>query len=317
MAVYTDITQEQVSELFSNFDLSPVTGLKGITAGVENTNYFVYTEMDTFVLTIFEKRVNIDELPYFINAMNHISSKGISCPEVIADKNGNTLQDIAGKKCILISFLQGEDVEGRIDSNHTAEVGLTLAKMHNATADFNECRANALGLDGQAELYNKIADKLDDEYKTIISEEIEFQRQNEQTDLPVGAGHLDLFVDNVFFNPYTEKLSGVIDFYFMADDYYVYDLAITINAWCFKQFDKIDMDLVKSMLKAYEGIRPLSDGEKTALPNLLRLACLRFLLTRANDRIYTSAGANVVIKDPDEYKQKLLFARTITTGDLF
>lgn len=316
MAVYTDINQQQVSELFKNFNLDEVTGLKGITAGVENTNYFVYTESETFVLTIFEKRVNVDELPYFINVMNHINEKGINCPQVIADNNGKTLHDIAGKKCILISFLSGSDVEGRINEKHTNEVGLTLAKMHNATTDFNERRENSLGINGQETIYNDIAEKLEDEYKTIIGDEIAYQKQNTKNDLPIGAGHLDLFVDNVFFAD-NDELSGVIDFYFMADDSYAYDLAITINAWCFKQFDKIDMGLVKSMLNGYEQHRKLSDAEKNALPDLLRLACLRFLLTRSNDKIYTPSDANVVIKDPQEYKQKLLFCRTLKMEDLF
>jgi homoserine kinase type II len=317
MAVYTSLNKDEIINFLSEFDVGVLKDFQGITAGVENTNYFIHTDKNTFVLTIFEKRVDVKDLPYFISLMNHINNKGINCPYVIPNKNGENINEIVGKKAILISFLEGEDISDNIDKNHTNDVGSVLSSMHNATADFPLHRDNSLGLKGVIDVFENIRDKLSDEYFEVINNEINYQKQNKITGLPVGATHLDLFSDNVFFDLSTNKLSGVIDFYFSADDYYVYDLAITINAWCFKDFDNLDMSLAKSMIAGYEKNRILSNEEKLALPLLLRFACLRFLLTRSYDKIHTPKNANVVVKNPDEYLQKLKYCQTITNEDLF
>jgi len=317
MAVYTNLNKDEIIDFISKFDVGILKDFKGITAGVENTNYFIHTDKNTFVLTIFEKRVNKKDLPYFISLMNHMSNKGINCSSVIPNKNGEIINEIVDKKAILISFLDGKDISDNIEKNHTNEVGFVLSSMHNATLDFSLHRNNSLGLQGMIDVFKKIKDELNNEYFELINNEINYQKQNQITELPIGASHLDLFADNVFFDLSTNKVSGVIDFYFSADDYYVYDLAITINAWCFKDFDNLDLSLAKSMIAGYEKNRILSNDEKLALPVLLRLACLRFLLTRSYDKIHTPKNANVVVKNPDEYLQKLKYCQTITTKDLF
>ena len=282
-----------------------------------NTNYFLYTTQNTFVLTLFEKRVNEKDLPYFLNLMTHMNIQGIKCPQVIFDNDGNALRTLRGKKAVLISFLDGQSVAGNISTENCRKIGLLSAKMHMATQNFPMHRPNDLGLQGWQHLQQDIGDNMPSDYMDIVATEMTFQHQHPNTRLPNGAIHGDLFVDNVFFKG--DNISGVIDFYFGCTDAYVYDLAITLTAWCFENFDAINMSRAMAMIQGYETVRPLSDTEKTYLPIALRGASLRFMLTRLYDVINTPKDAVVVVKDPSEYARKLAFYQNndITKNGIF
>lgn len=317
MAVYTQLGITDVTNFLNRYECGTLTSYEGITAGVENTNYFLYTCQNTFVLTLFEKRVDENDLPYFLNLMNHMNVQGIKCPQVLFDTHGNAFGTIKGKKAIIISFLKGKSVEGNITAESCRKMGVLLGNMHRATENFTMHRENTLGLNGWQNLIADIGNHMPTEYQHLVQTEIAFQRKNPNTHLPSGAIHADLFVDNVFFEK--QNISGVIDFYFGCTDAYVYDLAITLTAWCFEQFDHINIPRAMAMVQGYQTVRPLTDAEKTYLPIALRGASLRFMLTRLYDKINTPENAVVVVKDPSEYAKKLAFyqGHDITQNGIF
>ncbi len=317
MAVYTPLTDVEIGDFLSHYDCGHLQAFEGITNGVENTNYFVHTSKNTFVLTLFEKRVNAADLPYFLNLMNHMNVQGIKCPQVVFDKSGNALRTLKHKKAVVISFLHGKSLAGAITPEHCGKIGVLLAKMHLATENFPMHRPNDLGLQGWCHLQRAIGTHMPPEYADMVATEIDFQRQHPNIHLPCGAIHGDLFVDNVFFDG--DEVSGVIDFYFGCTEAYVYDLAITLTAWGFETCDCIHMGRATAMMQGYASVRPLSDAEKAYLPVALRGASLRFMLTRLYDVLNTPKQAVVVVKDPAEYARKLIFYQTcdITQSGIF
>ncbi|MCQ2914721.1 MAG: homoserine kinase [Alphaproteobacteria bacterium] len=308
MAVYTRLTDKQLADFVSLYDIGKVEKLVDIEGGIENTNYFLYTDRNVYLLTIYEKRVNPEQLPFFMNLMTHLRSNGLNCPLPVVAKNGKTLNEVNGKIASITTFLSGQAVK-HIRMEHCYELGKAMAQMHKMGMSFPQSRKNDLSTDGWAKLIAKIgksanfvseglADEIAYEYEDIVSKW--------PKDLPKGIIHADLFPDNVFFQE--KNLSGIIDFYFACTDYFVYELAICINCWCFEQ-DTWEFNATKAnyLLTGYNKVRPLSGKEKEALPILCRGAALRFLLTRTYDYLNRDPNALVKVKDPNEYIRKLRF----------
>lgn len=312
MAVYTQVTERELSDFLKQFDIGSLVRLTGISEGIENTNYLVQTDKARFILTLYEKRVNPQELPYFLDLMTRLAQKGISCPLPVAAKNGETLLPLCGKKACLTTFLNGKSV-AQIMPDHCGQLGQAMAKMHLAGQDFSGFRKNNLSVDGWENLLSEIgreADKIENGLSNEMTEAFQTVKSRFPSDLPQGVIHADLFPDNVFF---TEgKLSGIIDFYFACNDALAYELAVCLNAWCFDQ-DRWDFNpaKAKAMIEGYDRIRPLSDKEKEALPILALGSALRFLLTRTYDWLNRVPDALVTPKNPLEYVKKLRFHKKI------
>lgn len=313
MAVFTPLTDQQISFFIDAYDIGSFVRAEGIAEGVENTNYHVFTNEGRVILTVFEYRTNPQSLPFIFNYQEHLRAKGIECPVALKDKMGRNVGKIAGKPAALISFLQGKSVKSdQIGQWHCREVGKVLGKMHKAAEGFQGTRENPVGMETWQSLHQKIGDKADayrPGLKNEIARELEFIAQNWPEDLPSGPVHADLFPDNVFFNIDKFELSGLIDFYFSCTAPFVYDLIITMNAWCFDPTGLLIPDKSEVFLKAYEEIRPLSEAERAAWTVLGRGASLRFFLTRLHDWVFHPPDAVVTPKDPMEYYRKLRYYR--------
>ena len=312
MAVYTEISDDELSSFMEKYDIGELESLKGITEGIENSNYFLQTSEAPYILTIYEKRVNPAELPYFLNLMTHLAARGFSCPLPVKAKDGKALQEICGKKACLSTFLKGMSVR-KIMPDHCARLGNAIARMQAATADFDGWRQNDLSVDGWEKLIEKIGTRANEIAPGLYDEmraDYDYIRGHWPTDLPQSVIHADLFPDNVFFLDKT--LSGVIDFYFACNDIAVYELAVCLNAWCFEH-DTWEMNTTKAhhLLSSYHADRPLTDEEKAVLPLLAHGAALRFLLTRSYDWLNPAPHALVKPKNPLEYLQKLRFHRGV------
>jgi len=278
---------------------------------VENSNYLLQTTQNPFILTLFEKRVNADDLPFFLGLMDHLAQNGIVCATPVRDKQGDNLRELCGRPATLISFLNGMSINRPLPE-HCRQLGREMARLHLAAADFELSRKNDLSVAGWGELVEKCADRADEcmaGLADILKAEQTFLEQNWPQDLPEGVIHADLFTDNVFF--LNNQLSGLIDFYFACNDALVYDLAISLNAWCFEADGSMNITKSRQMIKGYQEIRPLSDRELDMLPVLCRGAALRFLLTRLYDWLNRVEGALVLTKDPLEYLAKLKFHQAI------
>ncbi len=321
MAVYTQLTNEQIANhLADAYALGALSFAVGIAQGVENTNYLVATTNENgaeikHILTLYEKRVNTGELPFFLELMQYAALHGVSCPQPIVRRDGTLFGLCEGKQAALVSFVQGKS-RSILHNQHVASVGGALAELHNATQGFSRHRANALSLDGWRAVHQRIAGKLDEiqpGLEALVVNELEYLSQQWPTfsGLPRGVIHADLFPDNVFFEG--DDVSGIIDFYFACDDMLAYDVAITINSWCFERGGEFNLTKAKLLLSNYQKKRSLSDIETAALPTLLRGAALRFLLTRAHDWLHHDASALVTAKDPLEYAVKLKFFQSNTS----
>jgi homoserine kinase type II len=313
MAVYTKLTHADITEFLAQYDLGDVLESEGIAEGVENTNYLVKTSQGKLILTLFEQRTKLEDLPYFTSLMQHLYSQGIPCPLPMAKRDGRVLSAFKEKPALVVSFLEGSGV-GNIKQEHCLALGALMAKMHLAGADFPHRRANALSLEGWEMIAHKIKDRADDispGLSAMIREELNALYEHWPNGLPSGPIHADVFPDNVFFSRErgSAKLSGVIDFYFACHDMWAYDVAIAVNAWCFDARHKLVPERVQALMQAYTDIRPFTPEEEQAMPLLLRGAALRFLLTRAHDWLHTPADALVTRKDPLEYLAKLQFFR--------
>ena len=311
MAVYTDVSDQELEGFIASYDIGTLTSFKGIAEGVENTNYLVHTDTSPFILTLYEKRVRSEDLPYFLSLMEHLAAAGITCPLPVRDHEGRILRELAGRPAALISFLEGVWIR-RPGLVHCAELGTALAKFHLAGLDFPMYRSNDLSLPGWRALFEDVrrtADTVIPGLHDEIAGELDFLGAHWATDLPVSVIHADLFPDNVFF--LGEKLSGLIDFYFACNDMMAYDLAVCLNAWCFEPDASFNVTKARTMLQAYENKRPLTDPERDAIPLLARGAALRFLLTRTYDLLNTDANALVKTKDPREYVRKLRFHQRV------
>ena len=311
MAVYTDVGEEELAKFLAGYELGALMMFKGIAEGVENTNYLLHTTAGYFFLTLYEKRVARDDLPFFLGLMEHLATRGIICPQPVKNKKGEALGQLAGKPAAIVTFLEGVSVR-RPNVSHCTAVGRALAQLHLAGNDFKLHRRNALGLSGWEPLAHaagKRADKVAPGLQKIIADEIAHLSAQWPQQLPRGVIHADLFPDNVFF--LGDKLSGLIDFYFACDDLLSYDLAICLNAWCFEPDGSYNVTKGRALLSGYFEVRAPSVEELGALPLLARGAALRFLLTRLVDWLDVPAGALVRPKDPLEYLKKLRFHQRI------
>jgi len=314
MAVYTDVAADELAEFLKSYDIGELLSYKGIAEGVENSNFLLHTTSGYFILTLYEKRVAKGDLPFFLALMAHLAVHGITCPQPVKNRHGEALAMLAGRPAAIITFLEGIWPR-KPNTAHCAGVGQVLAKMHLAGRDFPMSRANALSVSGWRPLFDVAAsraDELQHGLRDFIAAELAHLESGiwpEQ--LPKGVIHADLFPDNVFF--LGEKLSGVIDFTFACNDILAYDIAITLNAWCFETDHSFNVTKARAFLNAYGRERKLSDAEQDALPLLARGAALRILLTRLVDWFNVPPGALVRPKDPLEYVRKLRFQQSVAS----
>lgn len=314
MAVYTDITDEELAELLADFDLGAPLSLKGVAEGVQNSNFLVETETGRYFLTIYERTVAEDDLPFYLGLMRWLAEQGYPSATPMVDRNGETLKRVRGKPCALISFLSGLSVR-RPTAAHCREAGEGLARLHLASARFPMTRVNNLGHDFWAEMFAPLrqdAENLKPGLAAVIEGDLAHLAANWPKNLPVGTVHADYFPDNVFFAQ--GRFCGAIDFYFACTDALAYDIAVALNAWCFEPDGSFNITSARALVAGYESHRPLSPDERAALPILAHGAAMRFFLTRLLDWGLTPAGALVRPHDPMEYERKLGIHRT--TSDL-
>lgn len=314
MAVYTDINENDLRQFLSQYDVGEMTSYKGIAEGVENSNFLLHTDKDPLILTLYEKRVDKNDLPFFLGLKQHLFAKGLSCPLPLPRKDGALLGELSDRPAALISFLEGTWLR-QPEAKHCREVGVALAQMHLAGEGFELTRKNALSVKGWKELWAKSKDRADEVASGLQEEvqaDLDYLAANWPKDLPWGVIHADLFQDNVFF--LGDQLSGLIDFYFACNDFLVYDVAICLNAWCFEKDGSYNVSKGTALLKGYQSVRELSQEEIAALPILAHGSALRFFLTRLYDWLTTPEGALVVKKDPIEYLRKMRFHRTVKSA---
>ncbi len=312
MAVYTEVSDEDLTAFIVEYDVGRVASYKGIAEGVENSNYLLQTDHDTFILTLYEKRVARGDLPYFLGLMDHLAEKGIACPTPIHGRDGEALRELCGRPAAIVTFLQGMWPR-RITPRHCQLLGTAMAEMHIAGQDFPMTRSNDLSVQGWRPLFELSADRADEiesGLAELLAAELDVLESGWPTGLPAGVIHADLFPDNVFF--LEDRLSGLIDFYFACNDFFAYDLAICLNAWCFEPDGSFNITKARQMLSAHRRVRPLTVGELERLPLLARGSALRFLLTRLHDWLNHPEGAFVQPKNPREYLQKLRFHGDVT-----
>lgn len=312
MAVYTEVSDEALAAFLDGYALGRLVAFRGIAEGVENSNYALKTETGDFILTLYEKRVDRRDLPWFLGLMQHLAARGIRCPQPVAGRDGLALRELAGRPAAICTFLPGVWPR-RVRTEHCAPLGTALAALHRAGEGFAAERANALGPQGWAPLLDGSRASGDSVQPGLIAEldaRLAEVLAEWPAALPRGHIHADLFPDNVFFLPGADarpEVSGLIDFYFACTDFLAYDLAICLNAWCFEPDGAFNVTKARGLVGAYDAARALTPGEREALPVLCRGAALRFLLTRLYDWTHTPDGALVTRKDPLEYLRKLRF----------
>lgn len=314
MAVYTEVSDEELIAFVAGYDIGEVTSCKGIAEGVENTNYLLNTEDGTYILTLYEKRVAPGDLPFFLGLMAHLAAGGIASPTPLQGLDGRVLGSLCGRDAAIITFLHGMWPR-RITPDHCSALGAAMAKMHLAGADFAIRRPNALSVGSWRGLLQSSASRADEvrpglgDLLAAELDELEAGWPDEGSGLPSGVIHADLFPDNVFFRG--GELSGLIDFYFACNDFFAYDVAICLNAWCFEPDGSFNVTKARRLLGAYRKVRDFSDAELAALPLLARGAAMRFVLTRLYDWLNTPEDALVTPKNPLEYLEKLKFHRAV------
>jgi homoserine kinase type II len=311
MAVYTDVAAEDLGPFLAGYDLGELLAYKGIAEGVENSNFLVHTSRGYFILTLYERRVAEGDLPFFLALMEHLAGRGITCPQPVRNRAGETLGRLAGRPAAIVTFLDGMWIR-RPTAAHCAGLGEALARLHLAGADFPMRRQNALSVAGWRSLFGACSAHADDVQpgvKSLLAAELDVLQRQWPQGLPQGVIHADLFPDNVFF--LGDTLSGLIDFYFACIDTLVYDVAICLNAWCFEPDHAYNVTKGRALLSSYARTRPLSAAEWQALPLLARGAAVRFLLTRLVDWLNVPPGALVKPKDPAEYLRKLRFHQKV------
>ena len=314
MAVYTKLNVDQLTEFFLKYNLGKFLDHKEIKEGIENTNYFIITEKGNFILTLYEKRVDEKDLPFFIGLMKNLFDKKFLSPEPIINKNGNYISDIAGKKAAVISFLDGATKKS-LNPENCYEVGLYTAKLHFITKNLALKRKNKLSVSSWRKIYDKVkkdCSKISPGLPNIIEKNLSSIEKNWPKNIPTGIIHADLFPDNIFFEK--DKLSGIIDYYFSCYDYYAFEIAICLNALCFEgKSENLSFNVTKAkkFINGYESIRKLTKNEKESLKTLCQGAAMRFLLTRVFDYLNLTEGAIVTVKDPIEYLKRLEFHDSI------
>jgi homoserine kinase type II len=319
MAVYTQLANEEIATLVEQtYGLGRLNFAVGIAQGVENSNYLLSVEgsenpEEKYILTLYEKRVALQDVPFFLELMQYLAGQRIACPQPIKRADGALFGEVAGRPAAMVSFLHGKS-RMRLEVPHCASMGGTIASLHQAVQGFSQRRANTLSLEGWQTLFAKIETRIDEiqgGLRQLVAHELGYLQEHWPTveALPRGIVHADLFPDNVFFEG--DDVSGVIDFYFACEDAFAYDLIITMNAWCFEKSGEFNRTKARAMMQHYQQRRPLSDAEKKALPLLARGAALRFFLTRAHDWLFHEKSALVTPKDPMEYAAKLRFHQQV------
>ena len=308
MAVYTKINKKDIDSINNQFEMEKIMHFKGIKKGIENTNYLLKTKKNKFILTIFEKRVSNREIPFFMKLMEILNNSNINCPKPLKSRKGSHLINLKNKKACIVSFLNGKD-KIKLNLNNCFEVGKVIANIHKITKKINISRKNSMGIRNLKPLLEsiKFKSKKLSNLKVFLKNNLTDINKNWTEKLPKGIINGDLFIDNIFFKK--NKLSGIIDFYFAANDYFMYEIAICINALCFdnkKRKFQMNHKKIKNLIKGYESVKKISTKEKKSINILCRGAALRYLLTRLYDYSNTPKTALIKIKDPNEYYQKLL-----------
>lgn len=317
MAVYTDISDEELAQLLARYDLGAAQTFKGIAEGVENSNFLLETDRGRFILTIYERRVDPDDLPFFLGLMHWLADHDYPCATPMAGRDGELIQNVRGKPAAIVGFMPGLSVR-RPTAHHCREAGEGLARLHLAADGFPLSRANDLGQDAWGPLFAGLkgaAEDLKPGLAATIAADLEHLTAHWPANLPTGVIHADYFPDNVFFQG--EQFAAAIDFYFACVDALAYDIAVALNAWCFEADGSFNITSARALVAGYETHRPLSEAERNALPVLAHGAAMRFFLTRLNDWGATPAGALVRPKDPLEYERKLAVHRSAADLVLF
>lgn len=310
MAVYTDITDEELGALLAEYDVGQAVSFKGVAEGVENSNFLLETDRGRYFLTVYEKRVREGDLPFFLGLLSWLGEYGFPSAVPIADRQGQVLKRMRGKPCAMVSFLTGLSVR-RPGVAHCREAGESLALLHQAGAGFPLTRENDLGQPFWAPMFAPLrgeAEALKPGLAAVIEADLAHLAQVWPKGLPQGVIHADYFPDNVFFQG--GKFAAAFDFYFACTDALAYDIAVALNAWCFEPDGSFNITAARALVAGYESRRPLSPEERAALPILAHGAAMRFFLTRLHDWGATPAGALVKPKDPLEYERKLAVHRS-------
>ena len=314
MAVYTKLSENNLKDFFSKYNLGKLLKFQGIQEGIENSNYFVKTDSGKFILTVYEKRVEEKDLPFFMGLMKNIFNENFPSPEPIINKNGNYITEIFGKKAAVVSFLEGASKKNLTPGN-CHEVGIYTAKLHMITKNLNIKRTNRLSVNSWRLIYRKIqrdCSKIYPNLTKIIERNLEVIEDKWPKNIPRGIIHADLFPDNIFFKG--SKLTGIIDFYFSCYDFYALEIAICLNALCFEGKNEnlsFNVTKAKKFIDGYSSIRKLTEEEKESLKILCHGAAMRFLLTRVFDYLNLTEDALVKIKDPVEYLKRLEFHNSV------
>ena len=302
MAVFTKISKNQIKDFLTFYDIGQLEDYNEILEGIENTNYKIICNKIPYILTIFEKRVKEDDLPFFMDLKLYLNNNNFYCPKPIKNKNIIIINNIKNKKAVIISFIQGEKIEAP-NVNECKELGKIIGKLHNLTARFDKKRENNLDIKEWKSLLQKCEHKNVKKFSPIctkVKDEISFIENSWPTNLPSGIIHADLFKDNIFFN--NDKIIGVIDFYFSCNHFFIYDISIVINDWCFDENGRVfKKEFFNSIIEGYKTKRDLSDIEIQSFNILLRAATVRILITRLHDYIFHPKDAVVVKKDPFQY----------------
>ena len=311
MAVYTKLEHKEVDRFLEQYNINNFKDFKEITEGVENTNYLIKTLGQDYILTIYEKRVDENDLPFFIKLLSILSENNFPCPKPIPNKNNEKINKIKNKNAALVTFLNGHS-KTRITTEDCFEIGKITAQLHEITKKFNIYRKNNLSIESWQSIFDKIIKQKIDLDESIIKKTknyLNFLKDKWPKELPQGIIHADLFPDNIFFT--NNKVSGIIDFYFACNDFFAYEIAICLNSICFDNNSTFNMTKAKNLIDGYSSTRGLSEDEKKYLPILSMGAAMRFFLTRLYDFYHTDNKANVKIKDPFEYLKKIEFHSTI------
>ncbi|MDD9876030.1 MAG: homoserine kinase [Magnetovibrio sp.] len=307
MAVYTEVGDDELVAFVGEYEIGEALAAKGIAEGIENTNYLLTTSGGPYILTLYEKRVDPADLPFFLGLMEHLAAGGIPCPVPVHGRDGAVLRELCGRPAAIVTFLSGMWPR-RATPEHTAELGRALARLHLAGEGFELARANDLSVGAWRPLLERAGARADEVLSGLAAElaaELDVLEASWPDRLPAGVIHADLFPDNVFFQ--ASRLTGLIDFYFACRDLFAYDIAVCLNAWCFEADGSFNVTKARRLLTAYREVRDFSAEEMAALPLLARGAAMRFLVTRLYDWLNTPADALVTKKDPLEYLAKLRF----------
>ena len=301
MSVYTPVSKEELIQFLEHYDLGELIDFEGISAGIENTNYFVTTSHDRLVLTLFESHSH-DELVYFLDLMAHLADHQVPSAHPIADEKGVYLRTLNGKPAALVKRLSGRHIDHPTLAQCDA-LGRELAKLHVVGQSFHGHRDNDRGSQWWQQTSQALAGHLDAADQAMLNEELAFQGKHPVDELPRGVIHADLFRDNVMFDD--DQLTGIIDFYYACNDVLLYDVAVTLNDWCSTADGGLDTTKATALLHAYNSVRPVNDAEMAAWPVMLRAGALRFWLSRLYDLHFPREGEMTHTKDPEVFKRIL------------